>query len=50
MPSRIQDMGEHDHVTIKEDQLFSGERSGDLSKERPKTLFPFSLAQKQAEK
>lgn len=43
VPSQMQAMGEYDLVAIRNGQLFFGERSGDLSKERPKLLYPFPL-------
>ncbi len=38
--------GEYDLVAIHGDQLFLGDRAGDLTKERPKALTPFPLVKK----
>lgn len=46
VPSQMQAMGEYDLVAIKNGKLFFGERSGDLTKERPKALYPFPLVRK----
>ena len=46
VPSQMQAMGEYDLVAIKGGQLFFGERSGDLTKERPKALYPFPLVRR----
>jgi len=41
VPSLMQAMGEYDLVSLKGDLLYFGDRSGDLTKERPAALTPF---------
>ena len=46
VPSQMTAMGEYDLVMTKDNKVFFGDRSGDLSKARPTTLYPFPLVQK----
>lgn len=43
VPSLMTAMGEYDLVAIKDDQLFFGDRSGDLTRSRPNKLTPHPL-------
>ena len=43
VPSLMQAMGEYDLVSVKEGQLFFGDRAGDLAKARPDKLTAFPL-------
>lgn len=43
LPPLMQVMGEYDLVAFRDDRLFLGDRSGDLSKARPTALTPFPL-------
>ena len=43
VPSLMQAMGEYDLVSIRDEQLFFGDRSGDLTKARPSQLTPYPL-------
>jgi len=43
VPALMQAMGEYDLVALREDQLFLGDRSGDLTRSRPQCLTPFPL-------
>lgn len=43
VPPLMTAMGEYDLVTIKDGKLFFGDRSGDLTKARPQSLYAFPL-------
>lgn len=43
LPPLMQVMGEYDLVALQDDRLFLGDRTGDLSKERPAALTPYPL-------
>lgn len=43
VPSLMEGMGEYDLVAINDGNLFFGDRSGDLTKQRPERLTPFAL-------
>lgn len=43
LPPLMQAMGEYDLIALRDDQLFLGDRTGDLSKARPAALTPFPL-------
>ncbi|MCB1381076.1 MAG: hypothetical protein KDK89_22315 [Alphaproteobacteria bacterium] len=43
LPPLMQAMGEYDLVALREDRLYFGDRSGDLTKTRPTALTPFPL-------
>ena len=43
LPPLMQAMGEYDLVAVREDRLYFGDRSGDLTKARPTALTPFPL-------
>lgn len=43
LPPLMEAMGEYDLVSLQGDQLFFGDRSGDLTKVRPSMLTPFPL-------
>lgn len=46
LPPLMQAMGEYDLVSLQEDRLYFGDRSGDLTKSRPTALTPFPLVRK----
>ena len=46
LPPLMQAMGEYDLVALREDRLYFGDRSGDLTKARPTALTPFPLVRK----